>query len=243
MTDDSDGRLSPRPSVPSMNNHTLCRVRAAVKTATRLTAFAAASLVLAAMPRTAAHADGPAVTQTAFHTAMQAYDHRDFDVAFTALLPLAEAGDPRAQRVVGQMLRSGKGVTRNFAAAAHWYERAADQEDAAAQTKLGLAYAYGRGVPRNASAAFTLFSRAAYQGDGAAQVRVADAYAAGQGVLPNATAAYIWYVVAATHPDACPCLHETVADLAANLTPGALLEADRSVRRLLAEIEARTAAR
>ena len=54
------------------------------------------------------------------------------------LEPLAEAGDPDAQNMIGYLLFHGEGVERDLEAAHAWFHRAADQGHKIAQRNLGI---------------------------------------------------------------------------------------------------------
>ena len=69
-----------------------------------------------------------------FEAGNQAYAKRDYDTAFKAWLPLAEAGDPAAQNNIGFMYRKGRAVTPDDATAFSWYMRSAQQGFADAMT-------------------------------------------------------------------------------------------------------------
>ena len=45
------------------------------------------------------------------------------------------------------MYREGRGVTQNYAEAAKWYRKAADQGRVGSQVSLALMYSLGKGVP------------------------------------------------------------------------------------------------
>jgi uncharacterized protein len=78
-----------------------------------------------------------------------AYNRQNFNVAAAIFLPLGLAGDARAQSYLGYMYSTGRGVPQNYAAAAYWYRRAADQGETTAQYMLGLLYDKGQGVAQN----------------------------------------------------------------------------------------------
>jgi uncharacterized caspase-like protein len=80
--------------------------------------------------------------------------------ALEVWLPLAQAGDPEAQNYVGEVYEKGIGLSPDFAAAAVWYQRAAEQGYGPAQINLGQLYETGRGVPRDVQLARALFRRA-----------------------------------------------------------------------------------
>jgi TPR repeat protein len=59
------------------------------------------------------------------------------------------------------MYGEGRGVPQDYAEAARWYRRAAEQGDPQAQYNLGLAYARGEGVTQNVVDAHMWFNLAA----------------------------------------------------------------------------------
>jgi hypothetical protein len=89
------------------------------------------------------------------------FDRSDYSTAFQALQPKAQAGDPVAQTYVGEIYEKGLGLTApDYAMAASWYRRAADQSHAPAQTNLGSLYERGLGVPKDKAKALDLYRRA-----------------------------------------------------------------------------------
>ena len=60
-----------------------------------------------------------------FETAMQAFDRRDYQQALRELEPLAEAGDPYAQYMLGRLYAAGNGVIQDFIEAHKWFNLAA----------------------------------------------------------------------------------------------------------------------
>ncbi|ABS67348.1 tetratricopeptide repeat protein [Xanthobacter versatilis] len=106
-----------------------------------------AALLLAAIlgpPVTPAGAGAPSTSG-----AFALYARGDYEAAAAELTPLAWAGDPRAQGLLGFLYEYGKGVPQNYVAAANWYASAAEQGEATAQYLLGLLYDKGHGVPRD----------------------------------------------------------------------------------------------
>ena len=57
-------------------------------------------------------------------------------------------GDAEAQFSLGVKF-ARQGATQDYAQAAHWYLKAADQSHSLAQFNLGIMYAAGQGVPRD----------------------------------------------------------------------------------------------
>src|SRR5215470_15174641 len=94
-------------------------------------------------------------------TAEIAFQRADYAKALKLARPLAEAGDPRAEAVLGAAYYRGRGVAQNDSEAAKWFRLAAEKGDAQAQYNLGLAYARGEGVTQNAVDAHMWFNLAA----------------------------------------------------------------------------------
>jgi TPR repeat protein len=64
---------------------------------------------------------------------------------------------------------AGLGAAQDYAQAAHWYLKAADQSHALAQFNLGVMYAAGQGVPRDTTKSMEWMRKAADLGDAGAQ--------------------------------------------------------------------------
>jgi peptidoglycan hydrolase-like protein with peptidoglycan-binding domain len=60
-----------------------------------------------------------------YYDGIAAYENRDYGTAHRELQPLADAGDARAQRLVGLMYRDGLGVRQDSIRAYMWFELAA----------------------------------------------------------------------------------------------------------------------
>ena len=67
---------------------------------------------------------------------MVAYNRGDYVPAIRLFRPLAEAGDPKAQSVIGAMYRKGEGVAKSSARAFMWFSLAARRGDARAKAEL-----------------------------------------------------------------------------------------------------------
>ena len=67
---------------------------------------------------------------------MAAYNRGDYVPAIRLFRPLAEAGNAKAQSVLGVMYRRGQGVGRNSVRAFLWFSRAAARGDASAKAEL-----------------------------------------------------------------------------------------------------------
>jgi hypothetical protein len=102
----------------------------------------AAMIVLLAAPL-------PALAADRLRLGMSAAAAHNYVRAAEIFLPLAVAGDPRAQSFLGFMYANGQGVPQNYMVAAGWYRCASDQGFANAQFMLGLLYDRGQGVPQD----------------------------------------------------------------------------------------------
>jgi TPR repeat protein len=80
-------------------------------------------------------------------------------------------GDAEAQFSLGLRF-AGEGVTQDYAQAAQWYQKAADQSHSLAQFNLGIMYAAGQGVPCDEAKSMGWMQKAADQGDAGAQYHI-----------------------------------------------------------------------
>lgn len=88
-------------------------------------------------------------------------DQANLGTALRVWLPQAQSGDPEAQYYVGQMFEKGLGVPPDYASAASWYRKAAEQGYGAAQVAFGSMLEAGRGVEKNTEEALRWYRRAA----------------------------------------------------------------------------------
>lgn len=100
-----------------------------------------------------------------YQEAVRAYEQGQYKAAATALQPLAEAGDAKAQVRLGLMYREGRGVGRDPVSAFQWLLRAARGGRADAQYLVGTMYQRGEGTQRDTEAARAWLRRAAAQGN------------------------------------------------------------------------------
>ena len=77
------------------------------------------------------------------------YAQGDYATALVEILPLAEAGNADAQRLLGVMYRQGQGVAKDAERALYWTQQAVAQGDAPAQFNLANMYETGDTVARN----------------------------------------------------------------------------------------------
>ncbi|HEY3636945.1 MAG TPA: TetR family transcriptional regulator [Rhizomicrobium sp.] len=106
---------------------------------------------------------------------------------------LAEAGDPRAELLIGLQYMNGTSAPGNDAAAFAWLSRAAAHKQPLAQFELGVMYENGRGVRVDPAQAFRWFESAALKGNRRAMHSLATAYAEGWGTEKNLFESARWY--------------------------------------------------
>jgi TPR repeat protein len=116
-----------------------------------------------------------------------------------SLSALAEKGDPRAQTDLGLMYARGIGVTKDYAIAMRWFQRAAEQGAPHAVYLIGLMHERGFGVPRDYAAALAWYRRAAEQNFAPAELAVARFYGHGLAVAHDPVQRVVWLTRAANH--------------------------------------------
>jgi TPR repeat protein len=115
----------------------------------------------------------------------------------------ADYSDADVQFSMGLKFANGEGATRDYAQAAEWYHKAADQSHSLAQFNLGMMYAYGQGVARDTVQSRMWLGMAAHQGDAGAQFHLGDnCHRASFRQMPadaseSRIEAYKWYRLAA----------------------------------------------
>lgn len=112
----------------------------------------------------------------------------------SALRAKADAGDAHAQLVVSQSYAQAS----DYAQAAVWLRRAADQGLAEAELQLGLLYDHGDGVPQSFPQAAGWYRKAALQNNAGAQYNLGVLYERGEGVPQDYAQAADLYRRAAT---------------------------------------------
>jgi hypothetical protein len=90
-----------------------------------------------------------------------AYDRSNYTTALKVWLPSAQGGDKVAQTNVGEIYEKGAGAAPDYANAALWYQKAADQGYPRALINLGFLYEQGLGVPKDPATALKLYRKGA----------------------------------------------------------------------------------
>jgi TPR repeat protein len=131
------------------------------------------------------------------HVLGEAMDRGDYAAEARLARPLAEAGGPNAQVILGGLYYRGQGVPRDVGEAQKWFEMAADQGNALGETSLGRLYLGNKNFER----ALYWFGQAANQGDAGGETSLAGLYYTGEGVPKNYQTAIEWYRKAADQGD------------------------------------------
>jgi TPR repeat protein len=86
--------------------------------------------------------------------------------------PPEDLTEVETQFLKGLKFASGEGIAQDYAQAADWYGRAAEQNHGLAQFNLAMMYGQGQGVPRDEVKSLMWMTRAAKLGDAAAQYKL-----------------------------------------------------------------------
>lgn len=193
--------------------------------------------LVAALALVASVAAGAEEAPDALAPARAAFEDRDYAHALELALPLAEAGDARAQTLIGIMERSGLLGIVDAPEAVRWFGLAAGKGDPAAQFNLGLMYYEREAAPPEGvrtredlyAAAAGKFRAAAEQGHAEAQLYLGYMVAEGLGVDRDPVEGYKWYQLAAWQRDdlAAAALDALGATLSAAQLENARAEASR----------------
>ena len=176
---------------------------------------------------------GSALALAEFDDGMAAAKRGNYRAAFEIWLPLATAGDNRAQYNLAVLYDKGVGVPQDYAEAAKWYLAAAGNGHLDAQANLGFAYEQGRGVALNYAEAAKWYRAAAERGDVAAQANLGTLYANGWGVARDDVLAHMWLNLAVSGTGSQWFRHRTTRkrdSVAKRLTPEQILKAQRLAR-------------
>jgi TPR repeat protein len=148
------------------------------------------------------HLSAAQISSSQFDTAKKFYDSDHMGLAFKGFLPLATAGDAKAQYYMGLLYGISWSDNLYEDGARHkadpnmqiiWYTKSAEQGEVLSQ--LALADVYGRGYGPNADRAPAAhwYQMAADQGDPTGQYNLGLAYEHGQGVGKDEIQAESWY--------------------------------------------------
>jgi uncharacterized protein len=181
----------------------------------------------------------PKEVEASFQVGVRAYDAGDYAAAYAAWLPLAKAGDLAAQRNIGHLYETGKGIAADPKEAASWYRKAAEAGLGRAQANLANLYLKGQGVPHDDREAAQWFHRAAVNGHVVSQYNLGVLYETGRGVERDTARALGWLHLAAKagHPQAQEALDKVLATQPPQAVPESLRSEPRLARPSTAKAE------
>ncbi|HBF28768.1 tetratricopeptide repeat protein [Rhizobium sp.] len=93
-----------------------------------------------------------------FDEGVDAYTKNDVQAAIAEWLPMAKAGDVKAQCLIGAMHAIGLGVAQDYNEAVRLYRLAAEQGNTYAQNNLGEMYQNGTGLTQDIVVAYALYT-------------------------------------------------------------------------------------
>jgi hypothetical protein len=128
--------------------------------------------------------------------------NREFALARANFSPLADQGNPDAQRAMGQLLMQDCTGMQDKALAVNWLTKAAATGNVMAEIQLARAYLRGFGVTQDDSKAFALYAQAAATVNPIAQMEVGYMYNSGRGVAQDKYQGLQWSVKAAEQGNA-----------------------------------------
>ncbi|NJM92033.1 MAG: sel1 repeat family protein [Rhodospirillaceae bacterium] len=138
----------------------------------------------------------------AYDDAIAASKRRDYETAVQLIQPLADAGDARAQNVLGYFYDHGLGVPVDHERAFNWYMSAAKQGNAGAELNLCASYAKGTGVEQDVKEGMRWCFVAAKKNLAEAHFNLGNTYAVGEyGLAQDDVRSYMHYKLALEHSE------------------------------------------
>ena len=92
-----------------------------------------------------------------------------------------------------------EGVLQDYAQAAKWFRKAAEQGEAESQFLLARIYHDGTGLPQDNKQAAKWLTKAAEHGNAIAQAQLGSLYGKGEGVVQDYARAHMWFNLAAAN--------------------------------------------
>jgi hypothetical protein len=134
----------------------------------------------------------PKVAEESFKKGNTAYAAKNYAEAMRWFRQAADNGSGAAMSSIGQMYRTGQGVSQDYGEAMVWFHKAAGKGIASAMNSIGFMYAMGEGVAQDHRVALHWFRAAAENGDRSAMANVAQLLATGEGGAKDCDAARGW---------------------------------------------------
>ena len=139
-----------------------------------------------------------------FDDGIAAYKSGDWAKAFEILKPLAELDNSQSTMVqlrLAHMYERGQGTPKDLAAAAKWFQKAAERGSPTARAHLDWLYRLGTGVPKDGAQAARWSMKGASQGNAIAQSNLGYMALEGMGGPVDAAGAAGWFKKAADQGD------------------------------------------
>ncbi|HWY63367.1 MAG TPA: tetratricopeptide repeat protein [Rhizomicrobium sp.] len=131
-----------------------------------------------------------------------AANNKNWALAEANFRPLAEKGDPQAERNLGRLLMTNCTGLKDTNEGVTWLGKAVDANDIPATAQLGIIYMNGNGVAQDDNKAFSLLSKAAAAGNSSAERALGYLYLSGRGVAQDKYEGLLWSIQAARQADA-----------------------------------------
>ena len=134
--------------------------------------------------------------ETPFAKGVKAYRAGDFKIAHDIWLPLAEAGDAKAQNALGHLYRKGLGVDADLDISRQWYGKSAAKGDRGALFSLGDIARTTATTKAEMDKAIILIRKSANLNYGGAQFALAEIMHRGKDIKADDGEAYFWVSLA-----------------------------------------------
>jgi len=125
----------------------------------------------------------------------------DFTATLDCIQQTASRDNPASLFLLGYLYEHGRGVPRDPAKAAQYYQSAASRGHSLALSNLASLYQHGLGLPRDPHKAFDLYTAAAERGNSVAQTNLASMYCNSAAIPRDYSAAARWFRAAADQGD------------------------------------------
>jgi TPR repeat protein len=119
-------------------------------------------------------------------------DHGDEVAAIKCLQALADAGNRRAEMLLGAVYGTANLQSYDAARSAYWTRKAAEHGEISAQVMIAYLYREGKGVPKDPAEAMKWYRTAADSGDQLAQFNLGLMYFRGWGTRRDVVQALDW---------------------------------------------------
>lgn len=121
-----------------------------------------------------------------------ALNHGDDVGAIKCLQPFADAGNAKAEMLLGTVYATVNLPSHDPEKSAYWTRKAAEQGDIDAQVRAGYLFRQGEGVPKDLAESVRWFRAAAVRGNQYAEIQLALMYFKGWGTPRDAGQALAW---------------------------------------------------